>query len=72
MNYARRFLAQKGKDAYELALEALGGPSYLAVSKVELLPIGEPNVLSDSDFYPMFRDDRKLKLQQKFQRERNF
>ena len=68
IEYARRFLAQKGKDAYEFALEALGGPSYLALSKVELLPIGEPEVLSDSDFYPnMFRDDPKLKLQHKFQ-----
>ena len=49
-DFARRFLKQQSAGAYSLALESIGGPSYLEQSKLELIPIGEPEVLSDSTF----------------------
>src|SRR2546421_8540107 len=50
-DFARRFLKQQSAGAYSLALESIGGPSYLEQSKLELIPIGEPEVLSDSTFF---------------------
>ncbi len=45
----------------------MGGPSYLETSKFELIPIGEPDVLSNSTFYKdLFEEDPKLKLQKEF------
>lgn len=61
-------MKQQSAEAYELTLAALGGPSYLKESRRgELIPIGEPEVLSDSSFFKdLFEDDKKLKLQQEF------
>lgn len=65
-DFARHFLDIEATVAYDLALEALGGPSYLEHSKVELLPIGEPDTLS-SDFYRSWASDHpKMKLQKLF------
>jgi len=45
-------LGEQGRQAYEIALDAIGGPSYLDNNcKYELIPIGEPDVLSESTFY---------------------
>jgi hypothetical protein len=67
LDFARRFLKQPSADAYEFALDALGGPSYLAESKFEIIPVHEPEVLSDSTFYKdLFIDNPKLKLQHEF------
>jgi hypothetical protein len=68
LDYARRFLGKGGEDAYEYALESLGGPSYLEEhQQVELIPIGEPDVLSHSTFYKdLLFDNPKLRLQQRF------
>jgi len=41
-DFARRALATASRDAYDHALDALGGPSYLATSKYELIPVAEP------------------------------
>ena len=49
-DFARRSLKKASEDAYHFALEALCGPSYLETSKFELIPIGEPDVLSNSTF----------------------
>ena len=59
-NYARRFFKRQGEYAYTVALEAVGGPSYLERSDYELFPIDEPEVLSDSDF---FKREPQLRLQ---------
>ena len=68
-DFARRFLKKQGEDAYHLALNAIGGPSYLERSKFELLPIGDPDVLSTSTFFKdLFTDDPKLKLQKERKR----
>ena len=50
-NYARRFLKAQSESAYSIALEAVGGPGYLEHSDYEIIPIGEPEVLSDSTFF---------------------
>ena len=66
-DFARRFLKQQSADAYSLALESIGGPSYLEQSKLELIPIDEPEVLSDSKFFKdLFEEAPKLKLQHEF------
>jgi hypothetical protein len=66
--FARRFPTEQNREAYELALAAIGGPSYLEDSKIELLPIGEPDVLSNPEFFSLlFRDNPKIKLQRIFQ-----
>jgi hypothetical protein len=66
-NFARRSLTKASQDAYQLALDALGGPSYLATSKYELIPVDEPEVLSNSTFYvELFEEHKKLKLQKEF------
>ena len=67
LEFARRSLKKASEDAYGFAMEALGGPSYLSESKYELIPAGEPAVLSDSTFYKdLFKDEPKLKLQHEF------
>ena len=67
LEYARRFVGKNGEDAYEFALEALGGPGYLEQHKqVELMPVEEPDVLCQSTFSrELFTDNPKLKLQQR-------
>ena len=63
-NFARKFLRSQGESAYTIALDALGGPSYLDRADYEIIPIGEPEVLSDSTFFvDLFEDNPKLKLQ---------
>ncbi len=63
-NYARRFFKGQGEFAYTIALEAVGGPSYLERSDYELFPIDEPEVLSDSTFFvDLFKREPKLRLQ---------
>ena len=67
LDYARRFLLKESTEAYEFALESLGGPSYLADCPYEILPIGDPDVLSNSTFYQeLFKDEPKLRLQHEF------
>jgi hypothetical protein len=46
--FARKFLTRPAADAYEFAFEALGGPSYLVDGQVEIIPVGEPEVLCTS------------------------
>ena len=63
-NFARRFLKRQGESAYEIVLDAIGGPSYLENCNYELIPIGEPDVLSESSFYwDLFEKEKKLRLQ---------
>ena len=65
-NFARKFLRSQGESAYTIALDALGGPSYLDRADYEIIPIGEPEVLSDSTFFvDLFEDNPKLKLQKR-------
>lgn len=66
-DYARRFPAKASTDADDFALEALDGPSYLADSKCELIPIDDPTVLADSAFFKdLFKEEEKLKMQHEF------
>ena len=63
-HFARRFLKTQSESAYSIALEAIGGPSYLALSDYEIIPIDEPQVLSDSTYFvDLFKDFPKLRLQ---------
>ena len=63
-HYARRFLKTQSESAYSIALEAVGGPSYLELSDYEIIPIDEPHVLSDSTFFvDLFKEFPKLRLQ---------
>lgn len=69
LDYARKFLGKKATDAYEWALDSLGGPSYLSMHGPMLIPVGEgeETVLSNSSFYQeLFEDDEKLRLQHAF------
>ena len=66
-NYARRFLKTQSASAYAIALEAIGGPSYLDRSDYEIIPIDEPEVLSDSTFFmELLKKEPKLRLQKQF------
>ena len=68
LNHARKFFGDRGRRAYEIVLDAIGGPSYLENCKYELIPIGEPDVLSESTFYrDLFENEKKLRLQKEFQ-----
>jgi len=70
MNLARGFLKESGAQAYEYALDALGGPSYLEHANYELMLVGEPNVLSEGEFYRnLYEDWPKLRLQHDFLEE---
>ena len=63
-NFARKFLGSQSESAYTITLDALGGPSYLDRAPFEIIPIGEPEVLSDSTFYvDLFKEIPKLRLQ---------
>ena len=63
-NCARRFLKSQSESAYSIALEAVGGPSYLERSDYEIIPIGEPELLSHSTFFvDLFKEAPKLRLQ---------
>src|SRR5687768_8837536 len=65
--YARRFIGKLGTDAYNLVLDAIGGPAYLERSKYELISVDEAGVLSDSTFFKdLFMEEPKLKLQREF------
>jgi hypothetical protein len=67
LNHARKFLGDQGQKAYEIVLDAIGGPSYLDHCKYELIPIGESSVLSESSFYQdLFENEKKLRLQKEF------
>ena len=62
--FARKFLKSQSQSAYTIALEAVGGPSYLERSDYEIIPIDEPEVLSHSTFFvDLFKDAPKLRLQ---------
>ena len=68
LNFARKFLKVQGETAYEIVLEAIGGPAYLEKCDYELIPIGEPDVLSESSFYfELFHTHKKLRLQKEMQ-----
>ena len=72
-HYARTFLKTQSESAYVIALEAVGGPSYLELSDYEIIPIGEPQVLSDSTFFvDLFKEFPKLKLQKEMLNQANF
>src|SRR4028118_714015 len=67
LNHARKFLGDRGKQAYEIVFDAIGSPSYLENCKYELIPIAEPDVLSESTFYrDLFENEKKLRLQKEF------
>ena len=68
LDIARKFLGDRGKKAYEIVLDSIGGPSYLENCKHDLIPIGEPDVLSESNFYiDLFENEKKLRLQKELQ-----
>jgi len=64
---SRSYFGKLAEDAYDFALESLGGPSYLKNASLELIPVAEPEVLRESSFYKnLFEDSPKLKLQHEF------
>jgi hypothetical protein len=63
----RAFLATQCERAFEIALEALGGKTYVNHCAVELLPPEEPDVLWASNYYQDWIIDHKSKhLQHEF------
>jgi len=67
LEYARRFLGERALNAYDFALDAVGGPEGRSLMKYTMMPAGDRDVLSDSNFYiELFRDDPNLKLQHEF------
>lgn len=66
-DFARQSLDWQAEEAYDYALQALGGPSYLEKSKIELLPVGESDVLKRDFYVSWHKDHPKLKLQKLFQ-----
>ena len=61
---ARQRFGKAGEDAYHFTWDALGGASYLKRCHIELLPVGEDDVLTSSNYYKnFFEDSPKLKLQ---------
>ena len=70
LNIARKFLKVQGETAYSIAMEAIGGPAYLEKCDYELMPAGEPDVLSSSTFYfELFVKHKKLRLQKEMSSE---
>jgi hypothetical protein len=54
LDEGRKFLGKLGEDAYDLAVESLGGPEADAVTREKLLPVDERDVLMRSNFYKMW------------------
>lgn len=67
LDQARQHLDWESEHAYDRALEALGGPSYLETSTVELIPVGENDALKGEFYQEWARVNKKLKLQKLFQ-----
>jgi len=64
---ARAFLKAECEAAHKLALDALGGVTYVNRADFEFLPPEEPDVLVDSDYYlEWHKDHRPAKLQKEF------
>ena len=53
-----RELGDQGQKAYEIVLDAIGGPSYLDHCKYELI-VCESSVLSESSFYQDLFENEK-------------
>lgn len=66
-DFARQYLDLDSTYAYDLAMESLGGPSYLERSKVELLPVGESDALKGEFYQEWARTNKKHKIQRLFQ-----
>lgn len=66
-DFARQYLDLDSTHAYDLAMESLGGPSYLERSKVELLPVGESDALKGEFYQEWARTNKKHKIQRLFQ-----
>ena len=61
---ARQRFGRAGEEAYHFVWEALGGASYLRKCHIELMPVGEDDVLTSSNYYKnFFEDSPKCKLQ---------
>ena len=64
---SRGYFGKLAEDAYEFAMESLGGPSYLKNASMELIPVAEPEVLRESTFYKnLFEENPQLKIQHEF------
>jgi hypothetical protein len=64
--FGRPFLGTEGQNAYEFAVDSLGGESYLAKSARELIP-AESDVLTGSNFYKdFFHNSPKVKYNMNF------
>jgi hypothetical protein len=70
LDFARKFLGERALDAYDHAMDALGGPDRAQKCKFTLVPPGDRDVLSNSNFYvELFKDEKTLKLQHEFLEE---
>ena len=67
LDHARHFLAFESEFAYDRAMDSLGGPSYLAKSAVELIPVGENDALKGDFYLEWARVNKKHKIQKLFQ-----
>ena len=67
LDHARQFLGLESEFAYDRAMDSLGGPSYLAKSAVELIPVGESDALKGDFYLEWARVNKKHKIQKLFQ-----
>ena len=63
----RVFAKKECEEAHAIALNVLGGPTYVNHADFELLPPEEPEVLYDSDYYKCWKEDHKTaRIQKEF------
>ena len=66
----RAFFGRSAEVAYEYAMDALGGPSERKVSGGELVPVGESDVLTRSNFYKeLFREREEARWSLRLHKE---
>ena len=63
---SRAFLKTDCEDAHKLALDALGGVTYVNRADFEFIPPEEPDVLVSSDYREWQKDYKFAKLQKEF------
>jgi len=67
LELGRVFFKKECEQAHGIALEALGGVTYVNQADFEILPPEEPDVLSNSDYYKHWQEDHKnTRLQKEF------